>query len=225
VVAVDGVANGFAPAVGAESVDVFVLREVDGLHESLGQVGNGVGGFGFYVAADNGGDEACQGGAEVAGGEVVAGEEVVQVLAEFLRGAGAGFFLGVVEAEMELLAVAGRAATAAIRESERTQGHAVLCTERGHDCLLRVEFWDLWGTKAGRAEARPYTGKPGVQNRNAPGWPGRSNQQGYCTAMVMRVKLKNQGQKKEKSKTAVSAKPSGAQKTRLKPKAAATPQR
>jgi hypothetical protein len=39
--------------------------------------------------------------------------------------------------------------------------------------------------------------------------------------MVMRVKLKNQGQKKEKSKPAASAKPSGAQKTRLKPKAAA----
>jgi hypothetical protein len=142
VVGVDGVANRFAPAVGAESVDVFVLREVDGLHESLGQVGNGVGGFGFYVAADNGGDEAGQGGAEVAGGEIVAGEEVVQVFAEFLRGAGAGFFLGVVEAEARIAADARSAATAAIRESERTQGHAVLCTERGHDCLLRVEFWD-----------------------------------------------------------------------------------
>jgi len=99
VVGVDGVANGFAPPVGAESVDVFVLREVDGLHESLGQVGDGVGGFGFYVAADNGGDETCQGGAEIAGGEVVAGEEVGEVFAERLCGAGAGFFLGVVEAE------------------------------------------------------------------------------------------------------------------------------
>jgi hypothetical protein len=37
----------------------------------------------------------------------------------------------------------------------------------------------------------------------------------------MLVKLKNWGQKKEKSKAAASAKPSGAQKTRLKPKAAA----
>jgi len=76
VVAVDGVADGFAPGVGAESVDVFVLGEVDGLHESLDQVGDGVGGFGFYIAAEDGGDEACQGGAEIAGGEVVAGEEV-----------------------------------------------------------------------------------------------------------------------------------------------------
>ncbi len=75
-VVVDGIADGFAPAVGAEGVGVFVLGDVDGLHESLDQVGDGAGGFGFYIAADNGGDEACQGGAEIAGGEVVAGEEV-----------------------------------------------------------------------------------------------------------------------------------------------------
>ena len=32
VVGVDGGADGFTPAVGAEGVDVFVLGEVDGLH-------------------------------------------------------------------------------------------------------------------------------------------------------------------------------------------------
>jgi hypothetical protein len=143
VVVVDGVADGFAPGVRAEGVDVFVLGEVNGLHESLDQVGDGVGGFGFYIAADNGGDEACQGGAEIAGGEVVAGEEVGQVFAEFLCGAGSGFFLGVVEAEAGMFADARSAATAAIRERKRTQGHAVLWTERGHKSLLRVEFWDL----------------------------------------------------------------------------------
>ncbi|OLB39057.1 MAG: hypothetical protein AUH11_05100 [Acidobacteria bacterium 13_2_20CM_57_17] len=160
-VAFDGIADGLAPAVGAESVDVFVLRDVDGLHESLGQVGNGAGGSGFYIATDDGGNEACQGGAEIAGGEVVAREEVGQVFAEFLRGAGAGFFLGVVEAEMGVVADTRGAATAAIRESEGTQGHAVGficgrktanftcgrrtadCFERGHKSLLRVEFWML----------------------------------------------------------------------------------
>ena len=80
--AVDGGADAFAPAVGAEGVDVFVLGDVDGLHESLGQVGDSAGGSGFYVAADNGGDEARQGGAEIAGGDVVVGEEVGQVSAE-----------------------------------------------------------------------------------------------------------------------------------------------
>src|SRR5713226_1873030 len=178
VVVVDGVADGFAPAVRAEGVDVFVLGDVDGLHESLGQISNGVGGFGFYIAADNGRDEACQGGAEIAGGEVVAGEEVGQVFAEFLCGAGSGFFLGVVEAETGIVAGARSAATAAIRESKRTQGHTVLWTERGHRSLLRVEFWDC-GSKAGRAEARPYTEK---EHRLKPALlaAGKLRQAGMC---------------------------------------------
>jgi hypothetical protein len=83
VVGVDGVADGIAPAVRGERFDVFVLGDVDGPQEDLGHVGDGAGGFGFYIAADNGGDEPCQGGAEIAGGEVVAGEEVGQVFAEF----------------------------------------------------------------------------------------------------------------------------------------------
>jgi hypothetical protein len=117
-VGVDGGADGFAPAVGAEGVDVFVLGDVDGLQESLEEVGDGAGGFGFYIAADNGGDEACKGGAEIAGGEVVAGEEVGQVFAEFCCGAGLGFFLGVVRAETGIFAGARRAATAAVGESK-----------------------------------------------------------------------------------------------------------
>jgi len=98
VVAVDGVADGLAPGIGAEGLAIFVLGDLDGLHEGLGQIGDGVGSFGFYIAADNGEDEAAQGGAEIAGGEVVAGEEVGQVFAEFFCGAVPGFFLGVVEA-------------------------------------------------------------------------------------------------------------------------------
>jgi len=126
VVALDGVADGLAPVVRAEGVRVFVLGDVDSLQESLGQVGNGAGGSRFYVAADDGGDEAPQGGAEIAGGEIVAGEKVGQVFAERLGGAGASFFLGVVGAEAGIVAEARSAATAAIREGKRTQGHAVL---------------------------------------------------------------------------------------------------
>ena len=126
VIAFDGVADGFAPAVGAEGVDIFVLGDVDGLHKSLGQVGDGAGRPGFYIAADHGGDEARQGGAEIAGGEIVAREEVGEVFAEGLGGPGADFLLGVVEAEVGMVANAGSAATAAIREREGTQGHAVL---------------------------------------------------------------------------------------------------
>ena len=164
VATVDGVADGFAPGVCAESVDVLVLGDVYSLQESLGQVGDGAGGSGFDIAAEDGGNEASQGGAEVAGGEVVAGEEVGQVLAEIICGAGASFFLGMVETEVGLLAGTRGAATAAIRESKRTQGRAVLRTERGHKSLLRVEFWDLLKKRAGRM--------PAVQKRNAPAGAG-----------------------------------------------------
>jgi len=140
IVTSDRVVDGLAPAVRAEGVDVFVLGEVDGLQESLGEVGDSTGGSGFYFAADDGGDEASQGDAEIAGGKVVTGEEIGEVLAEFLRSAGLGFFLGVVGAEARIVAEARRAATAAIRERKRTQGHAVLLSKRGHKSLLRFEF-------------------------------------------------------------------------------------
>jgi hypothetical protein len=51
-------ADGVAPAVGAEGVDVFVLGEADGLEKGLGQIGDGAGGFGFYISANDGGDDA-----------------------------------------------------------------------------------------------------------------------------------------------------------------------
>ena len=95
----------------------------------MGQIGDGAGGSGFDIAAEDGGDEASEGRAEITGREVVAGEEVGQVFAEGFGGAGASFFLGVVEAEMGMVAGARGAATAAIRERKRTQGHAVLGTE------------------------------------------------------------------------------------------------
>jgi hypothetical protein len=167
VVFVYGVAEGIAPAVSAERVDVFVLGEVDGLQKSLRQVGDGAGGSGFYVAADNGGDEASEGGGEIAGGEVVGGEEVVQVFAERFFGEGAGFFLGVVEAEEGILAGAWGAATAAIRERELTQGQAVLGTERCHKSLLRVELWDLLTEKEEPARSRRYKQKRPGRSRGA----------------------------------------------------------
>jgi hypothetical protein len=129
VVAVDGGVDGVAPGIGAEGVDVFVLGDVDGLQESLGHVGDGAGDLGFDVATDDGGDEAAQSGAEIAGGEIFAGEVAGKVCAETLRGAGSGFFFSVVVAEMGMVAEARSAATAAIGEREHTQGHAVLGTE------------------------------------------------------------------------------------------------
>ena len=74
-----GVADGLAPGVGAEGADVLVLGEMDGLGESLREVGHGAGVTGFDVAACYSGEEAGEGGAEVASGKVIAGEEVGQI--------------------------------------------------------------------------------------------------------------------------------------------------
>ena len=114
VVAVDGSADGFAPAVAAEGVDVFVLGEVDGLQLGLEHVGDGAGESGFYVATNDGGDEAGESGAEIAGGEVVVGEEVGEIFGEFFSGLGAGLLLGVIEAEVRMAGGARCAAAAAI---------------------------------------------------------------------------------------------------------------
>jgi hypothetical protein len=75
-VLVDGIADGPAPRVGAEGVDVLMLGKMDGLGESLGEIGEGAAGAGLNVAADDVGQEAAEGGAEIAGGEVVAGKEI-----------------------------------------------------------------------------------------------------------------------------------------------------
>src|SRR5260370_27034797 len=81
--------------IGAESLTVFVLGNVNGLHEGLGQVGDGPGSPGFYIAANNGGGEASPNGTEIPGGEGVCGEIVGEVFAARVRGAGAGVFFGV----------------------------------------------------------------------------------------------------------------------------------
>ena len=59
-------------------------------------------------------EDLAQGVGEIAGGKIVAGEEIVQLFGEFFRGLGLGFFLGVLEAEMGVAGDAWGAAAAAI---------------------------------------------------------------------------------------------------------------
>jgi hypothetical protein len=47
----------------------------------LDHVGDGAGESGFYIAADYGGNKAGESGAEIAGGKIVAGEKVGEILA------------------------------------------------------------------------------------------------------------------------------------------------
>src|SRR5216684_4895257 len=136
----DGIADGPAPGVGAEGIGVLVLGKMDGLGESLGEIGEGAGGAGLNVAADNGGQEAAEGGAEIAGGEVLTGEEIGQLSGKFIGGAGLGVFAGVVGAEAGMAGGAGSAGLAAIGEGETTQGLAVLWAKRGHGWLLKLSW-------------------------------------------------------------------------------------
>jgi hypothetical protein len=139
-VLVDGIADGLAPRVGTEGVGVFVLGRMDGLGEGLGEIGEGAGGARLNVAADDGGQEAAEGGAEIAGGKVLAGEEIGQFAGEFIGGAGLRVFAGVVGAEVGMIGGAGSAALAAVGKGETTQGLAVLWAKRGHGWLLKLSW-------------------------------------------------------------------------------------
>jgi len=145
----DGVADGIAPIGGAKGVDVFVLGEMDGLDEGLGEIGEGSGGARLDVTADDGGDEVAKGSAEIVGGEVLSGEKIGQFAGELTGGAGLGFFASVVEAEVGMIAGAGSAALAAVGKGEAAQGHAVLIdcgrraanrAKRGHGWLQKLDL-------------------------------------------------------------------------------------
>jgi hypothetical protein len=121
-----------APGVGAEGVDVFVLGELDGLQQGLAEIGEGCSGFGFDVSVGQGGENAAEGQTEIAGGEIFTGEEIGDVVADFLGGLGLGLFAGMEITEVRMAGRARSAAAAAIGEPESTQGRAVLGAKSGH---------------------------------------------------------------------------------------------
>ncbi len=57
---VEIVADGFAPGIGAEGVDVFVLGEVQGLHEGLAEIREGGGGFGLHLTLGDSGERSLE---------------------------------------------------------------------------------------------------------------------------------------------------------------------
>ena len=158
-----GGADGFAPGIGAEGVDVFVLGEVQSLDEGLAEIGEGTGRFRFHLALGDSGEEASEGGAEIAGGHVAAGKVIGDFLAGFVASEGLRFLTGVEGAEVRMASAPGNAATAAVCKRERTQrGTVVLMGDRraangaiGHGSLQK-ERLDL-GFLGSLAEARRTT--------------------------------------------------------------------
>ena len=111
----EGGAYGPAPGIRAEGVDVFVLGDLDGLNQGLAEIGESGGGSGFDVTLGDGGEKACQGGTEIAGGEKIAEEERRYILAGLLGGKGLRFLArmwAVPETQMEPLGLRTRWAAA-----------------------------------------------------------------------------------------------------------------
>src|SRR2546427_3998261 len=115
---------------------------MDGLDESLGEIGEGARRARLDVASDDGGQEAAEGGAEIAGGKVLAGEEIGEVTGEFIGGAGLGVFSGVVGAEGGVGGGAGGAALAGGGKGGKTQGLAGLWAEKGRKGVLKIS-WEI----------------------------------------------------------------------------------
>ncbi len=134
----EGGGHDVTPGIGAEGVDVFVLGELDGLVQGLAEIGEGGSGSGFDVALGDGGEDAGQGGAEIAGGEITAGEERGYVTAYLLGGEGLRFPLGVEAAKVRVASEPRSAAATAIGEGEGTQaGTVVLMCDRKAVFILR----------------------------------------------------------------------------------------
>jgi hypothetical protein len=133
----EGGADGLAPGIGTEGVNVFVLGELDGLEEGLAEIGECGSGFGFDLAFGDGREDAAQGGAEVAGGYITVGEERGYLVANLLGGEGLRFPIRMEIAEMRMAGEPRSGAAAAIGESEGTQARAVLGAIGGHGSLQK----------------------------------------------------------------------------------------
>ncbi len=123
-----GSADGFAPVIRAEGVDIFALGEMQSLDKRLAEIGEGRGGFGFHLTLGDSGEEASQGGAEIAGGHIAAGKVIGDILAGFLASESLGLLAGVERAEVRMTVSARSAAVAAVDKHERTQRRTVLLT-------------------------------------------------------------------------------------------------
>jgi hypothetical protein len=133
----EGGADGFAPGIAAEGVDVFVLGELDGLQQGLAEIGQGGGGFGFDLTLGDGGEDAAQGGAEIAGGDVTVGEERGYSAAHLLGSEGLRFPARMETAEMWMASEPRSGTPAAIGKGESTQARAVLGAIGGHGSLQK----------------------------------------------------------------------------------------
>jgi hypothetical protein len=75
---------------------------VDGLKEGLAEISECGSGSGFDFTQDDGGEEAAQSGAEIAGGEITSGEERGNILAGLLGDEGLRLLARMEKAEVRM---------------------------------------------------------------------------------------------------------------------------
>jgi hypothetical protein len=94
------------------------------------------------------GEEASEGGAEIAGGEEAAGKVIGDILAGGFAVEGLRFLAGVESAEIRMAVAARHAALAAVGELESTQRDTIVGAIGGHGSLQKedLDFGIFWGT-------------------------------------------------------------------------------
>jgi hypothetical protein len=143
----DGFLDDFGPTV-FEGFEEFLFGEALGLEHEVAEIGESDGGLGLDESQRGGGEESAEGGAEVAGGEDVAAEEFVDLLAGFLGAEVVAVFLGVEIAEVDVVGGWGHLAAAAIGEDKHTRAGAVLVN--GHGSSPERLNFGCRGTRAGK---------------------------------------------------------------------------
>src|SRR5258708_40346873 len=100
-------------------------------------MGEGGGRFGVHLTLGDSGEEASEGGAEIAGGHEAAGKVIGDVLAGGLASKGLCILAGVEGAEIRMAELARNAAVAAVDKGEGTQRGTVLGAIGGHESLQK----------------------------------------------------------------------------------------
>ena len=114
----------------------------------MAEIGEGGGGFGFHMTLRDSGEEASEGGVEIAGGHIVAGKVIGDVLAGGFGSEGLRVLAGVERAEVRMRGARGAAAAAKVNEHKEAR-----TLERLVDMEVsrkKIRFWDFWGASRRR---------------------------------------------------------------------------
>ena len=126
----DGFADDFGPGV-VEGLHEFLSGEFLGLEHELAEVSESDSGLGLDESEGGDGKEGGESGAEIAGGEDVSAEELIDLDAGFLGADVVRVFLGVEVAEAHVVGGWRHLAAEVVGEEKHTLAGAVLVNGHG----------------------------------------------------------------------------------------------